>query len=322
MAELAQGWYVEEGIGEHRAILLAAGTVRAARLDWPGRAAAGLVTEAVLASRAKGSPRGTVRLPTAESALVDKLPPAASEGAPLRVEITRPALAESGRFKLARARPTTAAPTPAPTLAEELGARVVASFPAGTWEDVFADAWSGSIGFAGGALAIAPTPAMTVIDIDGTLPPRNLALAATAPLAAALHRLDIGGSVAIDFPTLFDKDDRRAVDGALGAALAEWPHERTAMNGFGLVQLVARLARVPLLHRLAFDRAGAAARLLLRRAERVTQPGTLLLTAHPDVLAAAARFEAELARRTGRIVRLVADPALALDAGFAQAVAA
>ena len=319
-------WLIEVGIGESRAIQLSGETIVAARIDWPGALAAGQVEDAVLVSRHAGSKRGTVRFASGEEALADRLPADASEGATLRMELTRAALAEKGRHKLAQARPTTAAPRPAPSLAERLQgegheAKVVHQFPPCDWDELIGEARLGQLAFTSGQLTISPTPAMTVIDIDGSLPPRQLALTAVPALAEALARFDLAGSIGIDFPTLADKADRRAVDEALAAALHHWPHERTAMNGFGFVQLVARLERASLIHRLATDPTGAAARMLLRRAERVNEPGALLLTAHPAVRAAVTpAWEAELARRTGRNLRWQVDPALAPGSGFAQAV--
>lgn len=314
-------WQIEQGIGEERAILIAHGEAIAARLRWPGGLEAGLVEDARLIARTANSRRGTARFASGEDALVDQLPHEASEGAALRLVITRAAMAERGRLKRAQARPTQQTPRPAPSLAEELGGRIVNRFPAGLWEDLFADAWSGEVVFAGGALTITPTPALTVIDIDGTLPPRDLSLAAIDPVAAALARLDLAGSIGIDFPTLPDKGDRKQIDSALDLALGDRPGERTAMNGFGFVQVVARLTRPSLLHLLARDRAGAAARLLLRQGEQVAGTGAVLLTCHPAVATALhADWLTELKRRTGRATLVRTDPGLALAAPFAQAV--
>ncbi len=319
-------WLVEEGIGESRAILIEGDAIAAARIDWPGALVAGQVEDAKLVSRTAGSSRGTVRFANGEEALADRLPKAASEGAATRLIVTRAAIGEAGRTKLAQARPTTEPPRPAPTLAEALALeghspRIVHRFPIEGWDDLLDEAFTREIAFDGGSLLLSPTPAMTLIDVDGALAPARLALAAVPAIAAALRRFDIGGSVGIDFPTLEARADRRVVDEALDEALAQWPHERTAMNGFGFVQLVARLSRPSLLQRAARNRTGMAARRLLRRAEGVAEPGALLLTCHPAIRAKLKEeWLAELARRTGREIRVESDPALALEAGFAQAV--
>lgn len=320
MAEPPAEWIVEEGIGEHRAVQLVDDAIAAARIEWPGRLAAGWVIEAKLIARTAGSARGTALADNGEEVLVDRLPRDASEGMTVRLGITRAALDGPGRLKRAWGRPREAS-LARPSLAERLGARTVRSFAGNAWDELIDEALTGEIAFAGGALLFAPTPAMMTVDVDGDLPPRALALAAAPMLARSLRRLDIGGAVAVDFPTLADKADRRALDDALAAALTDWPHERTAMNGFGLVQIVARLERPSLLHRAAWQRGALVWRRLLRRAELLAGAGAIELSIHP---ALDSRIEpghlAALERRTGRRVTVRQVTSLAPDAPHAQMI--
>ncbi len=189
--------------------------------------------------------------PEGEEALIDRLPASASEGATLRCRVTRAALAERDRRKLARATATDEPVRDAPSLRDSLPhSKVVRHFPSGLWEDLWLEAWSGIAAFDGGELAFFDTAAMTLIDIDGSGAPLALSLAAVPALADALHKFDLGGNIGVDFPTVPTKAERKVVDAALADALGDWPHERTAMNGFGFVQIVSRLERPSLLQRI------------------------------------------------------------------------
>lgn len=319
---MAEGWLVEQGIGEERAILYRAGQAVAARMRWPGGLEPGAVVEGMLAAKPRGSTRGRAAFPGGEEALVDKLPRDASEGAQMRFIVTRGAVGEANRLKLAQVRPTDLPERPAPSLADSLpGAKVVRSFAHDDWEEIRDLAVEGIVDFTGGSLHFAPTPAMVVVDVDGHLSPRELALAAVAPLARAIRLFGLGGIVGVDFPTLQAKAERKAVDSAIEDALADFDHERTAMNGFGFVQIVSRFERPSMLHLVQHDPAGAAARLALRRAEAAEGAGRIELTANPAVIARLRDdWLEQLRRRTGREVSTRPDPALAIEAPHAQLV--
>jgi len=83
-----------------------------------------------------------------------------------------------------------------------------------------------------------------------------------------IRRHGIAGSIGIDLPTAGSKAARLAAGEAVDAILPQ-PFERTAVNGFGFVQVVRPRQRASLVE-LAQDRAGFEARALLRRA--IDQP--------------------------------------------------
>jgi hypothetical protein len=331
-------WLIEHGIGEDRAMLVEGAHVLATKLHWPGTLAAGALVTAKLISKSAGARRGIAKMDDGTEVLVRNLTAVVTEGAQIQLTVTRAPIAERGRLKRATGKFESAAANAqasgsknsvdidipfAVTLLGADGIRPMArgQFLDDRWDDIWNAASTGTLDFAGGSIIVSTTPAMTVIDIDGEGSPRELSLAAIPAICDALRWFDLGGSIGIDFPTIDSKQDRKSVDSALAAALDDWPHERTAMNGFGFVQIVTRLEGPSLLHRFATSRIGMCARMALRRAEMVTDPGAIEITVHPALEAKILpKWLDELRRRTGRDVRIETNPSLALEAAFAQAV--
>jgi hypothetical protein len=325
-------WLYEAGIGEERAILVDSGTIIAARIERHDGIKPGMVTHAQLITRVVAGTRGIVRLPDGGEALLSPLPKGLNEGASLTVEVTRAAIDEDSRFKLpvvksAGEKP----PQDAPTLLMQIEASQYPvshchtytedSFEACGWGELLSEAQTGAVAFNGGALQVSLTPAMTLIDVDGDLPPAALALAAAQAAAQSIQRLDLQGNIGIDFPTLEAKPDRQAAADAFDAAMSG-PFERTAINGFGFMQVLTRRTRQSIPEMLRYRSTLAETLAMLRRAERDRGTGPMRLVVHPAVQAhlnTHPDWTAQLARRTGRAVSLRSAMQLAIGAGYVEA---
>ena len=320
-------WVVEHGIGETRAALIDGDTILEAVIEPDGVLRAGTVLEARLVARLPERGHGIVAWESGE-ALLRPLPREVTQGGLLTVEIVREAIDEPGKGKRALARPATGTkPCTGPTLIESLpGARPLGRFDADRleaagWSALLEEAWTGAARFPDGALRLSLTPAMALIDVDGTTAPARLMVDGARAAAGMVRRLGLAGSIGIDLPTSPDKAARIAAAEAIDAALPQ-PFERTAVNGFGFVQIVRRRTRRSLPELYAAEPVLAHARALLRRAERAGGAGERTLTAAPaviDALAARPDWLAELAQRIAAPVALRADPALPISAGHAQA---
>ena len=327
MAEAAAFWLYEDGIGEARAMKIVGGEAVVLRIERSSKGPrAGAVLPAQL-TRVLGNGRGIGVSENGMEILIDRLPKTATEGATLLIQIRREAMSEKGRMKWPLGRPADEGGVESD--GPDLLARITADglpvrhatpssndgLDAHGWRDLMDSAMRGSWAFAGGELLIALTPAMTVIDIDGDLPPRALALAAAPEVARALTLFDLTGSVAIDFPTLEAKADRTEILTRFDAAITT-PCERTAPNGFGLMQVVSRVERPSLLHTLNANRRMSHALALFRQAERAGGRGTLNITAHPAITGLMEQhpdWMEALTRRLGRAVAIATDPKIPLD---------
>lgn len=301
---------VEAAPGATRALVLDGDTVveaHIARADDP--LPVGLIAPARLADRRQG----VVVLAGAEAQLAP-VPADWPEGQTRLVEVLRPARPDGVRDKQARVAAHDGPARPSPDLATRLATagHAVTLVPAhgpdvladSGWDAVVEEALSGRVEFPGGRLLVAPTPAMLVIDVDGTGDLARLAEAAARAVAALIRRHGIGGPVVVDFPSLGGRAPRAVVDTILAETLPP-PFERTAMNGFGLVQIIRPRRQLSLMENVR--QPGFAALELLRRAQRLVGPVQIEAQASViDWLAAHPALIADCARLTGGTLALQA----------------
>jgi ribonuclease G len=313
-------WLIERGIGETRSVLVDCGEIIEARVRLEGSIAAGTVLNMRLASVGANGRNAIATDERGTEYLLARGASGVTEGAALTIEVTREPIPGAEPWKRPLAKITAEQPRIAPALS---GSEL--PFPAPRdaladlgWNDLIDEARNGTITFAGGALRISPTPAMTLIDVDGYLPAGELAVLGAREAARAIRRLDIGGSIGIDLPTSGSKTARQEAAAAIDAMLPQ-PFERTAVNGFGFVQIVRPRVRASLVE-LAQDRAAFEARALLRSAA-FEAAGRKRLVAHPAVINILDNRDgwiAELARQIGGDVELRTEPTLPMSGGYAE----
>lgn len=320
-------WLVEHGIAESRAALVDDGHILEARIELAGATPAGTVFEARLASIGQNGRNAVAKDGSGTEYLLPQGAPRSTEGSNLTVEVTREAIPGSEPWKRPIGRVTSSGERVLPPLEERLGARLLV-FPSrrdelgeAGWNDLMEEAASGTISFSGGQLRLSATPAMTLIDVDGPMPSTELMITGARVAAQAILRLDIGGNIGVDLPTVREKSARTSAVEEVDRQLVGTRFERTAVNGFGFLQIVRPRLRPSILE-LALDRAAFEARNLLRRAA-FEPPGSKRLVAHPAVIGLLTGREGwtnQLARQLGGTIELRSAAGLTMSGGYVESL--
>lgn len=309
-------WLYEDGIGECRAALVRNGHILEALIEREGDATrAGAILSGRLVRTIIPRRRGIARLDDGEEVLIEPIPPRIAEGAPVRIEILREALAEQGldgiRMKRATGRvaPAGTELRPGPTLRQRIEASGLPlrlcrahepdALEEAGWGALCEEAMTGAVTREDAALRLFATPAMTLIDVDGVAPPAQLGPKGAKLAAQAIRRMGIAGSIGIDLPTMNNKDERLIAAAQIDKYLPQ-PFERTAVNGFGFVQIIRRRERASLLELLRGDPVMARAMAALREGERADGGVGPVTLAVPPAVAALLRRRPDWLRRLER----------------------
>ena len=215
------------------------------------------------------------------------------DGARIAFEVTREAIPEPGRIKPPEIMLRDNAQDPLIGKDALWDARVASLAPSAINASI-ADGFD--VGIAGQSvvgdvsISFQRTKAGLVFDIDGIGDAFAINMVAATEIARLLRLYQIGAMVLIDFVSMESKAQRTQIAEAFDAAsLADArPFERTAINGYGMMQVVRARPRPSVLDHVFGTRIGALsdetqAYWLLRAVAQSTGFGTRTVTAQPDV---------------------------------------
>jgi hypothetical protein len=216
------------------------------------------------------------------------------DGARISFEVTREAIAEPGRHKppeiSLRDNPHD------PLIGKDAlwDARVASlgqSAVIASIADGFDVAIAGQSQLGDVSISFQRTKAGLVFDIDGIGDAFAINMVAATEVARLLRLYQVGAMVLIDFVSMESKAQRTQIAEAFDAAsLADpRPFERTAINGYGMMQVVRARPRPSVLDQLFGTRIAALSDetqgyWLLRAVAQSTGFGTRTVTAQPDVV--------------------------------------
>lgn len=244
------------------------------------------------------------------------------EGTLVAAEVVRAAIPEPGRLRPARARLLDLHPASAGLL--EAAPPLDAYFPGLTWVSALDDlaealetADGGDIPCGDFALSLERTRGGLVIDVDGGGDAYRTNLVAATEIARLLRLYQVGGSVLVDFRAMTSRTHRQAVTQAMLDAGRDDPRpaEQTAVNGYGLLQLVRARPRPSVLDiRCGIQRCDADAATLalelLAQARCSQGAGCRTIRAKPQIaqwLESRRALQDGVARTLGTELRVVAD---------------
>lgn len=239
------------------------------------------------------TPSGAYVIADDNSELLLRSKMGAPEGARIMFEVTREAIAEPGRNKPPEIILREGVCEPLMGKDALWEARVASLGPSAINASIaegFDVAIAGQSQRGDVTISFQRTKAGLVFDIDGIGDAFAINMVAATEIAHLLRLYQVGAMVLIDFVSMESKAQRTQIAEAFDAASVADPRpfERTAINGYGMMQVVRARPRPSVLDQLFGTRIAALsdetkAYWLLRAVAQSTGFGTRTVTAQPDV---------------------------------------
>lgn len=280
-------YWVDDAPGERRAAKVEHGQIVEIHLQRFGQFVVGETGQARIVSK---TPAGTYLQSDDGREFSMRQQVALAEGGRVGFEITRGAIAEPGLVKPAEAKLLDGISASPVTAAVLWARRFSGTMPTHDLSDAFDAALAGVSHTGDATTSFQRTKAGLVFDVDGTGDPLAINMAAATEIARLLRLYQVGAMVMIDFIAVDSKSARQKVAEVFDTAAALDPRsfERTAINGFGMMQVVRPRPMPSVLDQLFGTRIASLsdetqALWLLREASRSTGFGPRTITTRPAV---------------------------------------